>query len=229
MSIKLRDFYETGKRVNGEPLICVFEDFLEESEMEQLLVAAKPKLTQALVTGAKTGVADPERTGSNCWISHRHNEVIGELSLRIAEVVGIPLGNAESFQVVYYQQGEEYAPHFDAWDVGTERGYRCMAMGGQRMVTCLLYLNDVEAGGGTSFPNLDMEIRAKKGRMLIYHNCFEGSTVRHPNSVHGGMPVRRGEKWACNLWFREKSYQVPGTTPERKTEPIPSPQFNHII
>jgi prolyl 4-hydroxylase len=39
-----------------------------------------------------------------------------------------------------------------------------MSKGGQRMVTCLLYLNDVEKGGGTSFPRLDMEVRAKKGQ-----------------------------------------------------------------
>ena len=173
MSIKLRNFYETGQRINEEPLICVFENFLKEVEIEQLLAAAKPKLKKALVTGPKTGIADQETTENNCWVSHGHNEVIAELSLRIAEVIGIPLENAESLQVVHSQQDQEYAAHFDAWDVGTERGQRCMATGGQRMVTCVLYLNDVEEGGGTSFPNLDMEVRAIKGRMLVYHNCLE--------------------------------------------------------
>ena len=62
------------------------------------------------------------------------------------------------------------------------------------MVTCLLYLNDVEDGGETSFPNLDLEIRAKKGRMVQFHNCHEGSTARHRDSLHGGMPVLKGEK-----------------------------------
>ena len=229
MSIKLREFYETGQRVNEEPLISVFEDFVDGIEIKALLSAARPKLKQALVTGAKDGVADPDRTGSSCWISHGYNEVTAELSLRVAEVVGLPLDNAESFQVVHYGQGEEYAPHFDAWDASTERGHRCMATGGQRLITCLLYLNDVEEGGGTSFPNLDMEVRAKEGRMLLYHNCHEGSNVRHANSLHGGMPVLRGEKWACNLWFREKTYQLPGTVPVRKTESLPTPKFNRVI
>jgi prolyl 4-hydroxylase len=67
-------------------------------------------------------------------------------------------------QVIHYSDGEEYSSHFDAWDPATERGIRCMSKGGQRMVTCLLYLNDVEKGGGTSFPRLDMEVRAKKGQ-----------------------------------------------------------------
>ena len=80
--------------------------------------------------------------------------------LRVAEVVGLPLEQAESLQVLHYSQDQEYAPHYDAWDAATERGRRCMIKGGQRMVTCLLYLSDVEDGGGTSFPNLEMEVRA---------------------------------------------------------------------
>lgn len=228
MDIKLRQFYETGNQVNEDPRIVVFEDFLEDIEVEQLLKAAEPKLKQALVSSAKSGVESAGRTGSNCWIPHGYNKVIEELSLRVADVVGIPLEHAESLQVVYYGQSEEYAPHFDAWDAATERGQRCMAKGGQRMITCLMYLNDVEEGGGTSFPKLDMEVRAKKGRMLLFHNCHEGSTVRHPDSLHGGMPVLKGEKWACNFWFREKPYQLPGTTPRRKAD-TPAPKFKRVI
>ncbi len=120
--------------------------------------------------------------------------------------------------------------HFDAWDVSNERGQCCMSTGGQRMVTCVLYLSDVEESGGTSFPNLDMEVRAIKGCMLVCHNCFQGSMVRHPNSVHGGMLVLQGEKWACNLWFRQKFYQLLETVFERKIEPLPTAlKIKHII
>ncbi|HAJ77323.1 MAG TPA: hypothetical protein DCM64_12840 [Gammaproteobacteria bacterium] len=147
MTIKLRNFYETGRKINADPLVYVFEDFLQELEIEQLLAAAKPKMKQALVSAAKTGVESDGRSGSNCWIPHGYNQVIEDLSLRIAEVVGVSLDNAEAFQALYYGETEEYAPHFDAWDATTERGQRCMSRGGQRMVTCLLYLNDVEQGG----------------------------------------------------------------------------------
>ena len=229
MTVKLRNFYETGNQVNDDPRVVVFEDFLTDSEIEQLLKAARPKLEQALVSAAKSGVESPGRSGSNCWIAHGYNQVLEERSLRVAEVVGIPLDHAESFQVVYYGAGEQYAPHFDAWDPATERGQRCMARGGQRMVTCLMYLNNPESGGGTSFPDLDMEVRAKRGRMVLFHNCHDGSTVRHPASLHGGMPVEQGEKWACNLWFREQPYQAPGTVPVRKPDPAAKPKFNRVV
>jgi hypothetical protein len=61
---------------------------------------------------------------------------------------------------------------------------------------------------GTGFPNLDLEVRARKGRMVIFHNCLTKTNIKHPNSLHGGLPVIKGEKWACNLWFRESPYQT---------------------
>lgn len=229
MTAQLRKFYETGNKVNDEPMVCVFEDFLSDSEVDAILAAAQPKLKQARVSAGKSGVASGGGYGSSCWIPHSHNAVIEDLSLRLAEVVGIGLEYAESLQIIHYTEDEEYAPHFDAWDKATERGQRCMAKGGQRMVTCLLYLNDVPAGGGTSFPSLDMEIRAKKGRMLLFHNCHQGSTVRHPDSLHGGMPVLQGEKWACNLWFRELEYQIPSSNPSRSKDSAPEPKFGRVI
>ncbi len=229
MTIQTRNFYEIGRQVNDDPLVCVFENFLSEQEIEQLLSAAKPKLAPALVSSAENGVVSSGRTGSTCWIPLNYNEVIEELTLRIAEVVGISLENAESLQVVHYDQSQEYAPHYDAWVAESESGKRCMQRGGQRLVTCLIYLNDVESGGGTSFPKLDMEIVAKKGRMVIFHNCYPGQTVRHPDTLHGGMPVLEGEKWACNLWFREKVYQAPATLPGTKSTTTAKSKFSRFI
>ena len=204
MDFRPRDFYETGNQIHDDPKVVVFEDFLQPLEIEQLLQIAESHLQQALVSAAQSGVVSEGRTGRNCWIPHTYNPVISTLCERVSEVVGMPLEYAESIQVVHYEQTQQYAPHYDAWDATTERGQRCMARGGQRLVTCLLYLNDPEAGGGTSFPNLNMQIAAKKGRMLVFHNCSPNSTTRHIDSLHGGMPVLAGEKWACNLWFREQ-------------------------
>jgi prolyl 4-hydroxylase len=186
-------------------------------------------LAPALVSSAENGVVSEGRTGSTCWVPLNYNKVIAELTLRIAEVVGISLENAESLQVVHYDQSQEYAPHYDAWVAESESGKRCMERGGQRLVTCLLYLNDVESGGGTSFPKLDMEIRAIKGRMVIFHNCYSGQTIRHPDTLHGGMPVLEGEKWACNLWFREKVYQTPSAVPGNKSTSSVKSKFSRVI
>lgn len=37
--------------------------------------------------------------------------------------------------------------------------------------------------------------------MALFHNCRNDGTEIHPDSLHAGAPVTRGEKWAFNLWF----------------------------
>ncbi len=189
-----------------DPLLCVLDDFASDEEITHLLQAGATLLEPALVTGPDEGVPSKRRTGRNCWIPHEHDAVIAQLCERISTLVGLPLLQAESIQLIHYDETQEYAPHFDAWDAESEAGKRCMKRGGQRLVTCLLYLNDVEEGGGTTFPKLNLQVKARKARLVLFHNCLLGSIVRHPNSLHGGMPVIRGEKWACNLWFREHKY-----------------------
>ncbi|MEL6393951.1 MAG: 2OG-Fe(II) oxygenase [Cyanobacteria bacterium J06623_4] len=204
----IRCHYEIGQLLNEEPTIYIFEDFLSDVEIHDLVEVGDRQLQRALVSVDTSGVVSQGRTGRNCWIPHHQTSAIHALSNRISELVNIPLVNAESFQLIHYFETQKYRAHYDAWEADTERGQRCMARGGQRLVTCLLYLNDVDAGGGTCFPKLDLEVAAKRGRMVIFHNCFAGTNLRHPDSLHGGMPVEAGEKWACNLWFREKSRQT---------------------
>jgi len=72
------------------------------------------------------------------------------------------------------------------------------------MITALAYLNDVPKGGETSFPKLNLDISPKKGDCLVFHNTLPDSTDIHPGSLHGVSPVIEGEKWAVNLWFRER-------------------------
>ena len=192
--------------LNEEPLIELHEQYISDVESAELIALARPNLQRALVSSAKAGTESKGRTGANCWLKHNVSPVVQTLCQRISDQVGIPLLNAESLQMIYYNETQEYAPHFDAWLADSESGQRCMARGGQRLVTCLLYLNDVERGGGTIFPKLKLEVDARKGRLLIFRNCHPGTNQRHPHSLHGGMPVLSGEKWACNLWFRERKY-----------------------
>ncbi|MEL6137384.1 MAG: 2OG-Fe(II) oxygenase [Cyanobacteria bacterium J06628_6] len=211
--MSIRCEYPLGQQVNSAPVVHIIEEFISQTEIDALVTAAEANLQQALVSADQSGVVSQGRTGRNCWVKHRATPEIGELSDRISRLVDIPLTHAESYQLIHYFETQTYKPHYDAWEASSERGQRCMVKGGQRLVTCLLYLNTVTAGGGTCFPKLDMEVRAVKGRMVIFHNCFAGTNQRHPDSLHGGLPVERGEKWACNLWFREKSLRPLASKP----------------
>ena len=43
---------------------------------------------------------------------------------------------------------------------------------GVRILTAYLYLNDVEAGGGTKFTGLDLTVMPKLGRALFWPSVF---------------------------------------------------------
>lgn len=201
----LKRDYPGGRQLAAEPAVWLFDNFASEPEMLALTNAARASLKRAEVSGDAAGYVSTGRSGSNCWVKHGDSAVILQLAERVSTLVGLPLTHAESFQVVHYGPEQEYRAHFDAWDASTERGQRCMAKGGQRLVTTLLYMNEVTAGGGTAFPKLGIEITPRQGSLLLFHNCMPGTNVRHAHSLHGGLPVTAGEKWAANLWFHESS------------------------
>ena len=104
--------------------------------------------------------------------------------------------------------GHQWYWSYEYSDYETDDGKTNWEPGGQRMITVIAYLNDVEEGGGTSFPKLEVTIPAKKGNVVVFHNALESISTTHPKvnprSLHAGMPVIKGEKWMTNLWFREK-------------------------
>lgn len=195
--------YSGAKVIHPDPLLCTIDDFVTQDEAAHLIASAKDKLAEALVSSAKSGVKSAGRTGMNCWIPHTQDPTVKSLVSRVCNLVKLPACHAESIQMIYYGETQEYKPHFDAWDPSTDRGQRCMAKGGQRILTCLMYLNTPAKGGGTIFPKLQTQVEAQQGRMVIFHNCHKNTIERHPHSLHGGMPVVSGDKWACNLWFRD--------------------------
>jgi hypothetical protein len=70
----------------------------------------------------------------------------------------------------------------------------------QRYLTFLIYLNDDFIGGGTHFPTLKYTTRPKRGLAVLFQNTDSTGNVL-PDSLHGGDPVKEGEKWICNKWI----------------------------
>ena len=191
--------------LSNEPFVAKYPNFLSDLECQHFIDLSEGKLKDSLVTVADKGVVSSGRTSSNTWIKHDHDSITKEVGERIAKMVGIPLENAESFQLIYYGSSQEYKNHYDSWEHnGSEKTLRCMKYGGARMITALCYLNDVVKGGETKMTKLNITVPPTKGQMLVFHNTISSSNhARHPLSEHAGLPVVEGEKYAFNLWFRE--------------------------
>ncbi len=207
MSVTLKSGYEIGEQLSNDPLVWVVDDFVTEVECEHIVQIAAIRVAEAKVSRFGTDAISEKRTGSVAWVKHDQTPIVRGLVKRVSDLIGVPANHSESLQVIHYGETQEYRPHYDAWDINTAKGREKTAIGGNRLVTVLMYLNEVDQGGGTSFPNLGIEVEAIPGRMCIFHDLYPDSSERHVDSLHGGTPVLAGEKWACNLWFREERYQ----------------------
>ena len=205
---ELKQSYEIGEVVATDPLVTVIDDFVTEGERAHIIKQARRTLGEAKVSTVGDNAYSEKRTGSVAWVRHDQTPVVRNLVRRVSDIVGIPVGHAESLQIVHYAETEEYRAHFDSYDLNTEKGRLRTTKGGQRLVTALMYLNEVESGGATRFPKLKLEVEPLPGRIVLFHNIKDGTHDRHKNSLHGGLPVIAGEKWACNLWFRAHPYQT---------------------
>ncbi len=196
----------TKNILSEDPLIYTIDNFLTKQDCDYFIKKSENKITQALVSSNKQGVFSTGRTGKNHWILHGESDTTKKIGDRISKEVGIPLENAEAFQIIYYDVNQEYRQHYDSWEFdNSEKSTRNMKYGGQRMITALVYLNEVEEGGGTKFTKLNIEVSPNIGKLLVFHNVYPGGNIKHKLSEHAGLPVIKGEKWAFNLWFRQES------------------------
>ena len=200
--------------LSTEPLILTIDDFLTDEECKHIKKISKDKLAKA-----KTCYYTEEeqqkienmnykgRTNKNCWLESDRDKIIKGVFNKAAKLLNTDYKLFEALQVIHYKKGEEYKHHYDAWDKeeqGKFEKYTCER--GNRVFTLLFYLNDIIEGGETEFnmTKKTIKVKSKKGKALLFKNTNEdGSLNKH--SMHAGLPVIQGEKWACNLWMREKA------------------------
>ena len=176
--IKEEDQKLTEDRICEDPRILTIDDFITEIECEHMIRLAKPLLQKSVVSDHKGGYVSAGRTSSTAWIDHYHDSITEQIGKRIANYVNIPLCNAEKFQVVHYDKTQRYNQHYDSWDHdGSEKTLRCIKHGGPRLLTALVYLNDVEKGGSTRFTKppkgvAPIDVEPKKRKLLIFDNVM---------------------------------------------------------
>jgi prolyl 4-hydroxylase len=188
------------------PRIIVFGDLLSGQECDELIALATPRLARSLTVATKTGgeEVNADRTSNGMFFQRGENELVRRIESRIARLVGWPEENGEGLQILHYTPGTEYKPHYDYFDPNEPGTPTILRRGGQRVATLVMYLSEPEKGGGTTFPDIHMEVAPKRG------NCVFFSYERpHPSTktLHGGAPVTAGEKWIATKWLRERKFE----------------------
>lgn len=194
---------------NDMHMVSVIPDFMTQHECDHILQHSLQTMQPSkVVSDDGEGQKHKGRTGSNTWLPHNTNDVILNVAQRLSDTVRMPLENAEPFQVVHYEVGQEYDYHWDSFDKSDEsyNEQYVSQQGGQRIITALGYLRDVPKGGETGFNRLGVNVQPKQGTVVIWYNVEPDTTKRELLSQHAGLPVLEGEKYAFNLWFRESKF-----------------------
>jgi len=191
----------------AQPVIAVLDNMLSEQECDELVRLASIKLKRSTIVDPATGREEviQERSSHGTFFTLTENDFIKRLERRISAVMNLPIENGEGLQILNYKVGGEYKPHFDYFPPGEAGSAVHLAKGGQRVSTLIMYLNNVEQAGETSFPDLGLSITPKKGTALYFEYCNSLDQV-DPLTLHAGMPVVAGEKWIATKWMRQRKY-----------------------
>lgn len=186
------------------PNICVVNNFTSEAERKFLLDLANTKLAASTVVDSETGapVAHPNRTSFGMAFRRKENSVIASIEERISKFVQWPIENGEGIQVLKYDVGQQYKPHYDYFVPSQPGSVVCTKNGGQRVATLIMYLSTPEEGGFTEFPNLNLRFPALAGSAVF----FSYPDATKTDTLHGGTPVLKGSKYVATKWLREKQY-----------------------
>lgn len=201
-----------GKLLNSNPFVAVYDDVFDDETAQAAIAAGVDRLEQPTYGTDEGRVTGEKRTNMAALINQWDVPELTALATRISDIVRLPPENCETSKLLRYEGEQLFDLHFDGYNAeGTSRDF--LQRGGQRLFTTLCYLNDVEAGGETAFPNLKVAVRPKLGRVLVFANTVPGSNTVHEDSAHVGFGPETGIKWVLSMWWREHHFHIPRSYP----------------
>lgn len=183
--------------------LSFWSGLLSPEDCQTLIAVGQQTLRPATVTDEASGqqITIPNRSSEMSWPKREEHPILQSIAQGVAQLTGIPATHQEPLQILHYSPGGEYRPHFDGFPEGSET----LSQGGNRQMTLILYLNTPASGGETAFPELGIKVAPITGGGVLFRN-LDTAGLRHPLSLHAGLPVVQGEKWIATTWIRQNPY-----------------------
>lgn len=175
--------------------LYLVKDFIAADKCQALVVSAQGSYERS-TTRSRSGNRQrlDVRTSSTGRILNA--ELEASIQQRLASLLGIDVAFAERPEIVSYEPGQVFGKHLDCF-VGTLDGT------GQRTWTAMIYLDDVEDGGETLFPDIGLRFSPQVGAVLAWNNLLPDGTPNH-FTAHEASPIARGQKHVLLQWFRDQ-------------------------
>ena len=135
-------------------------------------------------------------TTSEKWFTPELQRTMRSIDRRLESLVPRFQSRREEWQATRYPLGGKFDYHLDS-------GHWSHGSGGYREHTVLIYLNTPRRGGATHFKELDVSVRAKTGRLLVWRNMLSRDE-RDLDMLHAGTPLVAGRKIVLVTWVRQR-------------------------
>jgi len=199
--------------LSKDPWVVTLDDVISEEEALQMIeLGGLRGYERSEDVGAKKAdgtygaVVSTGRTSSNAWCTkecYEHPSAKNVMK-RLGELTMIDENNSEFLQLLRYEPDQFYEDHHDYIRHNIENQQ------GVRILTSYLYLNDVEAGGGTRFTGLNITVMPKRGRALFWPSVLNDSPHdKDRRTNHQALPVEAGIKFGANGWYHQFDFKTP--------------------
>jgi len=197
------------KRVlNKSPEMLVMDDVVTAAEAAEVIKLATPRLKRSKASEKKNGkTVFYEAADITSWYTAFEKEetaLIAKLEQRIAQMLEVDKKRLEHLKCIRYLPGERAGLHTDFLTPEFIKSSHDPA--GERLMTVILYLNDMQAGddgGCTRFPKLNISVHPKQGSCLVWDNVKSNGEVDF-RTVHEGTAPKKSTKFVLATFVREK-------------------------
>ena len=192
------------------PWVLVIDNFLKSEETERFLYWGNElgygpgfSVGKRFVNGTHAKQFSSAKTSktARCVGDCRRDPVVKDVESRISNISQAPAANLEDFLLTRYDPGGTYKKHHDY------RAYQRDLPCGVRTLTQIMYLTDVEEGGETHFSQLNVTVRPKRNRLLLFSNVqSEDASAQALDAIHESLPVTKGEKIIAVNWVHMRNF-----------------------
>lgn len=205
--------FKNLKAIHKNPWIFEVDNLLTYKECDILINKSKNTMTHSR---CKTGLNKEQRKS---YSTRFHYDEVKEIQNKFQNLLNLPLDNFEALKIQKYNKNGFFKLHTDGFNnnfnISGKSLFPCVeGLYTNRIVTLLVYLNTVNSGGETIFPNLNLCIKPIKGKAIIFMPSYlptceilnnRGKVIKE--LIHMSSIVNE-KKYICTQWGWSCSYDI---------------------
>jgi hypothetical protein len=217
--------YKNLQLIHTSPNIFLVENFLSELDLDYFDKHITENYSDFQDSFTEDNFNDViyslERTSRFCFLTKGKDSRVRNIESRAADLAGLSVCNVEPLQIIHYTGGQQFTTHHDSGTLHEDNKTIDLLVP-RRLVTLVVYLNDLPFGNGfTEFPSLNLSILPKRGQALMFCNILPNGQADN-RVIHKALPVHSPlQKYGLNIWISEKempmeTYEMHKKAPTRK-------------